>query len=389
MRHNLFLAALAAVLAVPTVLALRSDAASFTHYEEVPRLFDGFSPERIHAVVITNTKLDEKGDPVKGQDGTPQRDVLQLARRDADHWMIANTEIAGAPVANDRLAVNVLQHVESIRRDEKALVATSASDAQLEEFELTDTKGMLIQCLDQHNQPVAELYKGKTAGAGQVGEDAVRGFYVRRKDHKDVVLYEQAYWNVSTDKNLWIERNPIARTAASEAVELRLKNATGMVVLAKEKPADVEWKLQVGPGDLGAVRQALVGPLVSQVSSIQIRDYVQALPQGPGQAQLLQQHGLADPEIVVAVKTADGAEHTVSIGNKVTDKNEFYARISGLEFLVTIGDWNRSPFEKDPRDLFDPPAGAAPKDEPPKETKGDGDKSGGGETGTADGPRRG
>ena len=42
------------------------------------------------------------------------------------------------------------------------------------------------------------------------------------------------------------------------------------------------------------------------------------------------------------------------IGSKIADKGEYYARSNHAEFVVAVGDWDVTAYQKDPKDLFDP-----------------------------------
>ena len=60
-RINVVLLVLAAGLAVPTYQTIQQDRTEFTSFEEIPRLFEGFTPDNVRAVVI-ETVEDVGGD---------------------------------------------------------------------------------------------------------------------------------------------------------------------------------------------------------------------------------------------------------------------------------------------------------------------------------------
>ncbi len=370
MRTNLILAGIAAALAVPTYCTIEAERATFTVYDDVPRLFDGFNPETIARIDIHQVKRDDKGEIVKGRNDKPESEMLRLQKAGGNWVMGQGSKIVGAPVKEDSVVTHVLQHMEQIRRDEDALIEVNASDEKLEEFELTEETGMFIECYDAQNRPVAMLVKGKSAHDAKAGQSAVRGHFVRVKDRKDVILYEQDYWKVLFDNNQWIERVVIPREDVAKIVSMRIKNAHGETEFYKDKAADVAWKLKEGPEGVGAVRQQEVNAKISQIARATVMQYLQPLPRGPRAAMTLQQLGLSAPENSAVIKLEDGTEHTISIGSKMTDKNEHHAQFSKLPFVVTVADWVKKPFEFDPLDLFDPSAESVqPKDDQPKDDK--------------------
>ncbi|MGA1523784.1 MAG: hypothetical protein ACO4CZ_07435, partial [Planctomycetota bacterium] len=51
-RANVALTIVALVLAVPTWLTLRGDSTLFTEYEDIPRLFPGFTRDTIRGLTV-------------------------------------------------------------------------------------------------------------------------------------------------------------------------------------------------------------------------------------------------------------------------------------------------------------------------------------------------
>lgn len=370
-RANIVLAILAVILAFPTAWTLFEDRTIFTEYEDIPRLFPGFTRENVRAVVLSRPKRDENGELVRDEKGEVAREQLQLVRVD-DDWRIAGQNpLAGVTVSGAQVYERILQHVESIRRDEEALVREGATPEELERYGLTADEALLIQCYDQ-NSPLAELYVGADASRGQAGEDVVHGFFVRSKDDNDVVLYEQSYWVLDVDPAQWYDRNPL-RFPIDEVVEVKMHNLKGEVTFARENPQAPDWETMQGPGDVGAVRNGEIRVFAQSLSMVNIQEYVERLPAaGPQREAALARHGLKEPDFWAEVKLADGTRHRIAVGAQVPGKNERYLSISSVDFLMTVGEWFVARFEKDPKvAFFDPPATRivddGKKDEEPKD----------------------
>lgn len=355
MKTNVFLATVAAILAVPTVLTIVNEQGSFTRYEDVPRLFDGFTPEKVAAIQLSKVERDEDGNPITGANGKPQREILTL-QRTSDGWAIAgNSALRGAPVTKNLVVTNVLQHVEQIRRDEDALIEADASDEQLAEFDLGDEDGVLIQCFDAANKPTVELIKGRAARDAKAGADSLRGHFVRRKDRRDIVLYEQDYWNLMLEPRNWFDRALIPREAATTAVRFRIKNVHGEVEFKKDKPTDVAWQAVKAPEGAGAPRQQEINNLAGKITQAQIADYTRAIAaSGPQRQVALQQAKLDQQAAEVEFETEDGTIYTMLVGPKLPDKHEHVAVCSTHNFLITVPGRVKTTMDADVEDLFDP-----------------------------------
>ena len=377
MRTNLFLGALAGALAIPTVVTIWSERSLFTDYRDVPRMFEGFTPDNITVIKLSKGKVDEDGELVKNEKDEVERDVLAL-QKTVDGWAIgqlmgqAPVKSRGAPVNADLVVRNVLEHVEAIRRDDEALVAEDADEETLAEYELDDDTGLTIECMDKNGKLVAALVRGRTARKPAAGQDALRGFFVRRKGDQDIVLYEQDGWYVQLEARNWINRQVLPPTAAAEAVHIKLVTAEGTVEFKKDNAADTTWEAVQAPPDTGAVRQQQVDSCVGRVTRASVTDYVEPLPQNAGQRSVrFKQYGLQQPALKAEFALEDGTKHELSIGNKVTDKNEHYAFFSGTKFIVTVQDWVKTSIEVDPMTLFDTKAPEAGKETPDNGEQGD------------------
>jgi hypothetical protein len=374
MQTNTSLAGLAILLAIPTSVTLCSESRSFTEYDSIPRLFEGFVADNVRFVVLSKAKSDATpppADPTSAEEPQAQREVLTLMRSGDDGWVIGDGELAGVPVRDSAVQTDVLDHVQAIRRDERTLVAAGAEADVLAERGVTDADGILVSCRNAENVPVAELYLGKDAAADG-GVNAVRGFFVRKKDTNDIVLYEnQSYWNLNLKPESWIDTR-IQQLQTDDVVSFALHNPKGKVAFSREPKKEGEaanvtrnWKVGSAPEGVGTPRQDEINNLLSRFAYINVQRYIGHVGQlrDPDLARRIPEAGNATFEVKAVL--ADGTTHTMWVGEKVPEKNEYYARFDGPKaetknFLVAVGDWVVTGFEKDPKDLFEPkPAAAA------------------------------
>jgi hypothetical protein len=355
MKLNLILASLVVLLALPIWLTLRGERLSFTDLEDLPRLFEGFNSERVAYLRLSRARKDVP--PPEAQPGQPApelpRDELVIQRDGTERWVLRSGELAGVPVRTQRVEADLLDHLAKIRRDDKAVVKAEPSDADLKELELTKEDGLLVQAFRADQTPVAELIVGKDAAEGKWGGDVVRGRYVRAANSKSILVYEVDFWNLALDRDQWIDTK-VHELKEEQIVGFGYKNAKGAVSFKKDAPSDATWKADQAPENVGAVRQGEVTNLLSRVRFLSAQRFV-----SPLQGVKLAERGLEPPRYELTITLEGGAKHTVRIGDKIGDKNEFYAVADSVpNFLLALGDWIVTPFDKDPKDLFDPPADA-------------------------------
>ncbi|GAB4141153.1 MAG: hypothetical protein Fur0037_07860 [Planctomycetota bacterium] len=361
-RANLFLAGAAAVLAIPTILTLRADAALFKAIEDVPRLFPGFTDENVGAVVIGIPKASpEAGKQSPSAPNQPkppvQYDSLKFVRNEKG-WILGSGDLMGAPVQQGRVEKVLLDHLRGVRYDKETLVAENASDEDLARYGLDEEHAMVIKAGDKSGTSVvAEMLVGKDANAGNA--DNVRGYYVRRKDSKDVVLYEGQFYKPGVKPEEWVDRT-IHRIEAGKVQKFSYQGpATGgrPVTFERQNGAPATWIASEAPEGVGAVRQQEVETMVQRFCWLSAQDF-----RGPLERANLGEIGLEPARFTISATVADDSgekTHTVVIGNKVDDKNEFYVKGSDSVFLMTLAQYMVTPFERDPKELFDPPAPAS------------------------------
>jgi len=354
-RANVALAILALILAVPTWATLREDTAIFTEYEDIPRLFPGFTRDTIRGITVSIPRRDVDGRLVRDEAGAVLRDTLGLARAEQD-WQIAGQgPLAGVTVRSARVYERLLQHIESMRRDRDALVQADAGPVDLASYGLGEDEAILVQCFDREN-PVVQLLVGSDASRGRAGDGVVRGFFVRSQDSNEVVLYEQDYWVLDVDPAQWYERAPL-RVPVDEVVEVSIRNLKGEVTFVRTDPSKADWAASVAPPDTGAVRDGEVRAFIESLALLNIQEYAERLPADPSERDaLLRQKGLEAPEFRAELVLADGQRHKIGIGGAVGGRNERYLTISSIDFVMTVGEWIVARFEKDPAAVFFDPS---------------------------------
>jgi hypothetical protein len=384
-QRNVLLAALAAVLAIPTVLQLRRDAETFVDLASVPLLFDGFTADNVMYVTLAQPKKEQpQPDPNNPQAPKVAYDQLVFQRTDKG-FAIAQGDLLGAPVGKDQVENQVFAHLRSIRADRESLVQPDATPEQLAQFGLDEKQAYVVRATDATQRNVlAEVLVGRDAGQGQVGTEAVRGVFVRRSDSSDVILYEfDKGWVRSVQQDVWLDK-VIARIEPDKVRKLSIRNpGTLGAAFAFERPeGKASWAAVNPPAGLGAVRQTEVENLVQRLRFLAAQDFRMPTARAGNLAAL----GLAPARVEVDVTWQEGdRERTLklAIGNPVEGKNEHYLLTNESGFLMTLPQGVVTQFELDvPAQMFDPAAPDAPKDdgkqpEAPKDDKKDGDKKGG------------
>lgn len=363
---NFVLLGIAAVLSVAAWLVVDNERKNFTEVDKIPRLFEGFTPETVRILILTKPKVDEAkpGEPKKDE---PKKDLdpekkdqdverLTLVKQDTT-WKIYDGELAGVPVQSAKVEADILKHMKDIRINKKTKRA-SADAAYLERTGLDEKHATSIVCADADRKPVAELLLGKDASGGKWGEDVTHGYFVRAKSSTDAVVYEVDFWMLSLKADDWADKK-IHEFEQGKVKSFSVKNPKGEITFTKEKPTDAEWKCSKPPEGCGAIRQGEVTNMLARFWRVDAMRFL-----GPLAAQRDQRSlGLepADYEIVAEVEEGNSTKtYRVRIGKKIADKGEHNARADGCEFLFSLGDYVVTPFEKDPKDLFDPGASSQP-----------------------------
>ncbi len=368
MRANLFLLILAVVLAVPTTLTIIDNQIIFEDYQEVPRLFDGFDPDNVVTIQVQQPRLDEKGMVIREDDGGLATNALVMTRPSGqEHWVFGGNdpEMRGVRVRQDRVRDYVLQHIEAIRMDENSLVAEDVRQEDLKKYGLEDGNPKLtaIVCLDKVGKPLAQIFLGRDTKLDRREQKGlVRGYFVRRPDRSDVILYEAEFWQVSTDKQQWVDRNIFYRFPTDQAVELALKNNKGAVKFAKARADEIDWGMVEGPENQGAVRQAEVNALLQSLQLLDAPQFIRPLGQSVAVEEDMKALGFDEPLIDLSVKLANGELKRMRVGKKLPNQNFFYMLTSTIPtYVLGVGDYQMHGFEAAPTKFFDPPAESAVK----------------------------
>ena len=368
MQTNLVLAALAGLLAIPTVYTLIEESESFTDFEKVPYLFEGFVPDNVGYIVLSRqvpTKPD--ADPAAQPAADPEEDVKKLVFiRQGRRWILGPPHpLAGVPIQKERIVEDILHRMGEIRLEEKTLITDSATASELEARDLTEGTGLLIQCLNADQKPVAELYKGVDASGGKVGQEAVRGFFVRPKNKDSILLYEVPYWHMTVRAQDWIERT-IHSVKAVDVRSFTVRNGMGEMSV-RRATADDPWEVVTQPDGTGAVRRLEVDRLLQRFTYMSCDRYF-GLVSEPEWADKVPNDNAH--KVYVEVQLEDGTSRKMWVGDRIDQALGHYGYFEGLghkaAMLVEIHDALVEPFTNNPRDLFDPSAEQVGPPEPEK-----------------------
>lgn len=349
MQTNVILAGLAVLLAIPTTYTLVEEGKSFTDFEKVPYVFDGFTPDNIQSIVLTRKK------PKPGEPGVLEDKQLVFLRQ-GRRWVLGPPHpLAGAPIQGARVNEDLLERMRALRLEEKTLITANAAPEELQARELTPETGLLIQCLNAEGKPVAELYRGKDASGGKAESEAVRGFFVRPENSDSILLYEVPYWYVTVRSKDWIERT-IHTIKPESVVGFTVRNEHGEASFERAGK-DAPWEAVVQPDGTGAVRRNEVSRLLQRFTFVSCDRYLGAVTL-PENAPLVPNDNTA--LIYVEAVLDDGSSRQMWVGRKIEGNLGHYAFFKGrraqTDMLVAIHDALPTAFSRDPSALFDPSA---------------------------------
>lgn len=356
-KANFVLAVAAAVLAVPTWLTIRSEATTFVDVAAVPRLFEGFTPDLVAALLLAEPKKEQPAPPPNADPNQkPQIQYDQIAFQRADKGFLLQNmgELSGAPANRELLEMQVWKHLGEIRADKDALVQPDATDEQLASYGLDAAQAFVVKAINREQQVIAELLVGKDTASGKATADAVRGVFVRRADSRDVVLYEVPFWQRSLKAETWLDR-AVLKAPGDKVRRLSVRNQTGEVVFQRAK-GTASWTCDKPPEGKAAVRQMEVEGLVQRCAFVAAAQFVRPLASAT-----LNAWGLDPSRVEVQVTYERDDQDVVAvlgIGAPLEGKNECYLRSSDSPFVMTIAAHLAAPFERDLGELFDPAAPA-------------------------------
>ena len=356
LRANLLLAIVVVVLAIPTALTLWFERGIYTDISESELLLAGFTRANVRALGISVPKLDVEGNPKRTEKNEVERSITQFVRGN-EGWVVADVSgLPGPPVREELLYERVFRHLESIRRDDEALILPNANLEQLARYGLDDDHATEIRCVDGQGRMLTEVLVGKDASAGRVGKDVVRGFYVRTRDSTDVVLYEQEYWVLDPDPMTWVDRSPL-HFRLDDVVRLHVKVPKGEMTLKRADRDAPDWEKVSAPEEVGAPFNSELRGLLQSIVGIEVQEYRDRSSPGPDLATLLTERGFDSPSVVLEVGMADGTSQRIEVGSQLPGTNQYWLRIASIDFFMTAGDWVITRFDRDPASYFGPPAG--------------------------------
>ncbi len=363
MKTNQLLAGVFVILLIPT--SIKVFAGGVDYLEERPKLFDGLISDNIAVIEIRKPKSDDSGKPSVGKDGKPSLDQIVFERSEKE-WTIVSGPFAGQVKARGTdIESRILEPIGKIEASASTIILDNADENALAGYGLDDKSATILRLIDGNKKEVAQLIIGRSAGGIDAGSDATSGTYVRRPKEKIIVL-ASADFALDATEDRWVEKS-VQDIDEAEVVELHLSNEHGEVAFKREEEKD--WQVAKGPEDVGAMRKDEVQSLLSRARSIVVQDFL------VGQEH--PKHGLATPQVQVKVKTKDGKVHLLAIGKQIEGKQQYYAFLqSNPRLLFSLADWDVTPFQKQPKDFFDPKKDPKedPKEDPKKDPKESGEK---------------
>ena len=347
MRTNLILLLLSALLGVPCYLTLQAEEIDYRSRASIPLLFPGFVPGNVSIIQIHRRKSEEEIQAQSLQ-GNQQFEMLAFERQ-ADGWMLANTEYKGLPVESRAIDRDILDHIKEIRIDTETLLKQDASAEYRQENLLTPETGIVVQCkIGPQGPDVATLVLGKSTSQ-EAKDGALEGYLVSRPDRpREVVLYEprNRRWQLSLRSSDWLDKR-IHEFTMSNVESFYYKNGFGSADFQKKPGSDATWiavKDQCSVDKIEAVRQQEVTNLISRFTKVTAESY------GRGKIDV----DTVGAKIEVRVKLKTGEEYSVWIKAKSHDSNTRMCVSSERNFLFAWGDiWVDAFGDKNPQDLFD------------------------------------
>ncbi len=383
MKTNLWLFVVALVLAVASYFRMDSIRQSFVDVREIPKMFPGFTPDRVNTVVIRKMDLKamekEKNAPgvKKGNEEPKWEHVTQLVRK-SDKWFVHYPSGLEFP-ADKNLVKELLDNVRDVPASKTDVVSDDPESH--EEYEVDEKHAVQVIAFDKDGKQMAFLLVGRKPKAEPGSSDytAWQGVFVRQKDDPRVIRYDKSYWTVDADPAHWLDKN-ILSFERDKVKRLTVVNPKGRWVVEKTK--DGKWRLKE-PLDYPA-KASEVDAILNYVSSLYMEELI-----GPRDPQSEAKCGVGSgARYVITVEMKDGkSKHTLRVGRKNPDKEgEVYAVVDDKPYIVTIGKYIVESFRKTVDDLKDTEAASKPASKPsggakaasrPSTGKGKGGKSAG------------
>ena len=361
MKTNLILLLLCIALAPFTVVPALFGSSNFTDIKSIERLFDGFNDERAALVQVLKPKGGATAsDPLAGPDKTPDKqpefDTIAFLREN-NEWVLASGMSKGVKIRQTEVKNRVLDLLGKIRRHKSNVVRIGAKDEELKDWKLDDAQATQVVIKDPNGTIIAHLKLGADAatalGKGRDYSDQVRGTLCMKvddkKSSKDVFLSEDT-WYLQTEEDSWVDKR-VLNLDQAKIKGFELKNPKGK--FSWERGDDKVWKAKDKPEGTGAIKEFEKNNVLARAAMVDCAKYAEPL-----NAAMLRAYGLDPAEIEVKLTTEDNKVQTIKIGKKVPDKGEYYATVDGVNFLLHLGEYSVTPFEKDPKDFFEvAPAG--------------------------------
>jgi hypothetical protein len=271
--------------------------------------------------------------------------LVTLARQETD-WVLPDAD--DYPANGEKIS-SMLDKVEGIQTN-RQVTRTESSHKRLQ---VADDDFVRLVELKLAGGQTHKLYLGSSPQASAT--------HVRADDRPETYLTaDLPTYDVNATSASWIDTlyYTVPQTAT---VALTLKNTNGEFQF--ERAEGDQWTFQ-GLPENGVFNASTFTALLEQATSLRMLDPIGREEQD--------RFGLGDPQGVVTLKTQDGKTHTLRIGAKGEDNDNYAAKWSESPYYVWLAPYVADTFLQKTRDDFiqppatpEPQAGSTPAPESP------------------------
>ncbi len=296
--------------------------------------FSGIDQARVRGITING----EGGKLVK-----LAAEVKKEGDKDVTNWTVASRD--GYPARTDDCnriveALKKVTYSRVITRQEKRYAGLNVADGVCRARVTIEGEG---------GKPLADVYIGDSRDSN--------GVYVRVAG--DPAVYQAsgaAAYDFPTSISGLVD-SKFLDTPLDQIASIKLINATETYEIRHEKPASV-------PTETKGTDSKPVEPVWMTVEAKpQTLDKakVEALARSLGTLYMSEpvsksikpEFGFDKPTATAVIRTNDGKETTIKIGAERKDEKDYYAQVSGKDFVVTVGSYNVTDyFQKKLKDLL-------------------------------------
>ncbi|HKB14945.1 MAG TPA: DUF4340 domain-containing protein, partial [Planctomycetota bacterium] len=207
--------------------------------------------------------------------------------------------------------------------------------------------GILVRVSDANGAPLVEFRQGRF-DIDTKDPDFEQKFsfasFVRRTDSNEVYLVDQ-FFPMGLSASEWIDTS-FVRFEPSSATEFTIEGPLvgSRVHLVKQGET---WSI-AGPEG---------GPAKKEVADAWVQGFgLSFFKEVAGKGEDRAKYGLANPELTVRAKTAEGIEHVARFAKGAADKTFYAAKGEDDPWIFVVPDWTVDNLKKKVEDFREPPA---------------------------------